>query len=116
MSGGLTVSLARGLPDRVKGVASIHGAWMVRESDDSPHVGLDALQAEVYLAWVDPDATAPPEHIPVFRDALEAAGVRYNLDVITTAVHGFAPAGERYDHAASELHWERVHSLFRRNL
>ena len=24
--------------------------------------------------------------------------------------------GERYDRAASELHWERVHALFRRHL
>lgn len=116
MSGGLVISLARAMPDRVKAVASIHGAWLVRETDDSPHLGLDAVTAEVYLAWVDPDATAPPEHIPIFRDALDAAGVRHNIDVITSAVHGFAPAGARYDRAASELHWERVHSMFRRNL
>jgi dienelactone hydrolase len=51
------------------------------------------------------------------RDAMAAAGVRCTIDFITTgAVHGFAPAGERYDRAASELHWERVHSLLRRNL
>ena len=49
-------------------------------------------------------------------DALEAAGVTHTIDVITDAVHGFAPAGARYDRAASELHWERVHSLLRRNL
>jgi carboxymethylenebutenolidase len=48
--------------------------------------------------------------------ALDAAQVRYTLDVITTAEHGFAPAGTRYDRAASELHWERVHSVLRRNL
>lgn len=116
MSGGLVISLARAMPERVAAVASIHGAWMVRDTPDSPHLGLDTVRAEVYMAWVDPDATAPPEHIPVMTAALDAAGVRYSLDVITTAVHGFAPAGERYDRAASELHWERVHALLRRNL
>jgi dienelactone hydrolase len=51
------------------------------------------------------------------RDALEAAGVTYTIDVLTDAVHGYAPPGtERYNRAASELHWERVHSMFRRNL
>jgi len=50
------------------------------------------------------------------RDALDAAGVRYTIDMITDAVHGFAPPGERYHRRASELHWERVHSLLRRNL
>jgi len=116
MSGGLTIALAKALPERVAAVASIHGAWMVRDTDDSPHLGLEAARAEVYMAWVDPDETAPPETIPVMTGALEAAGVEYTLDVITDAVHGFAPAGPRYDRAASELHWERVHSLFRRRL
>jgi carboxymethylenebutenolidase len=116
MSGGLVIALARELPDRVAAVASIHGAWMVRDSDDSPHLGLEAANAEVYMAWVDPDETAPADTIPTMTGALEAAGVTYTLDVITDAVHGFAPAGPRYDRDASELHWERVHSLFRRNL
>jgi dienelactone hydrolase len=89
---------------------------MVREGDDSPHLGLDAARAEVYMAWVEGDEAAPAETIPVMTDALEAAGVDYTLDLITDAVHGFAPAGPRYDRAASELHWERVHSLFRRRL
>jgi dienelactone hydrolase len=74
------------------------------------------VKAEIYMAWVDGDPTAPRETVPVMREALDKAGVRYTLDLITDAVHGFAPAGERYDRAASELHWERVHSLLRRNL
>ncbi len=116
MSGGLVVALARELPDRVAAVASIHGAWLVRDSEDSPHLEVDRARAEVYFAWVDGDPTAPPETVPVMRDALDAAGIRYEIDLITTAQHGFAPQGERYDRAASELHWERVHSLLRRNL
>lgn len=116
MSGGLVIALAKALPERIAAVASIHGAWMVREGADSPHRGLDAARAEVYMAWVDPDETAPAETIPVMTDALEQAGIDYTLDLITDAVHGFAPAGPRYDRAASELHWERVHSLFRRRL
>ncbi len=53
----------------------------------------------------------------VMRKALDQAGVDYTLDFITDAVHGYAPPGsERYNRAASELHWERVHSLLRRNL
>jgi carboxymethylenebutenolidase len=116
MSGPLAISLARALPDRVAAAAAIHPAALVRDTDDSPHRGLDRVRGELYLAWVDPDPSAPPETIPVMTDALDAAGVRYTLDRITTAQHGFAPAGERYDRAASELHWERVHSLLRRNL
>ena len=79
MSGGLVVSLARALPERVAAVASIHGAWMVRDTPDSPHLGLDTVRAEVHLAWCDDDPTAPPETVPVFRQALEDAGVDLHL-------------------------------------
>jgi carboxymethylenebutenolidase len=117
MSGGLVISLARAMPERVSAVASIHGAWLIRDGDDSPHLGLDSVAAEVYLGWADNDPTAPPEQVPAMEAALAGAGVSYTLDFLTEAVHGYAPPGtERYNRTASELHWERVHSLFRRNL
>ncbi len=117
MSGGLAISVARALPERVAAVASIHGAWLVRDTPDSPHQGLGTVKAEVYLGWCAGDATAPEEHVPVMRKALEEAGVTHTLDWFTDAVHGYAPPGtERYNRDASELHWERVHSLFRRHL
>ena len=116
MSGGLAVALARALPDRVGAAASIHGAWLVRDTPDSPHLGLDPVQAELYFAWVEDDPTAPLDTIPVMEKALDDAGVTYTIDRITDAVHGFAPAGERYDRRASELHWERVHALLQRNV
>jgi carboxymethylenebutenolidase len=116
MSGGLAVALARALPDRVAAAASIHGAWIVRDTPDSPHAGLDAVEAELYFAWVVDDPTAPTDTIPVMEQAMDEAGITYTIDRITDAVHGFAPAGERYDRRASELHWERVHSLLHRNL
>lgn len=117
MSGGLVISAARAMPDRVAAVASIHGAWLVRDGDDSPHKGLDTVEAEIYLGWADNDATAPPEEVPIVEEALQAAGVTYTLDFLTEAVHGYAPPhSDRYNRAASELHWERVHSMFRRRL
>lgn len=116
MSGGLTIALAKAMPDRVKAAASIHGAWLVRDRDDSPHLGLDAMDGEAYFAWCDDDDTAPVETMKTMEAALTEAGVPHTIDFITDAVHGFAPAGARYDRDASELHWERVHSLLRRRL
>jgi carboxymethylenebutenolidase len=114
MSGGLTIALAKAMPDRVAAAASIHGAWLVRDTPDSPHLGLDGVSAEVYFAWCDDDPTAPVEDMKTMEEALAAAGVTYDIDFLTQAVHGFAPAGERYHRASSELHWERVHALLRR--
>ena len=116
MSGGLAMSLARAMPDRVAAAASIHGAWLVRDTADSPHLGLDPVGAELYFAWCDNDPTAPASDMPILEEAMKAAGIDYTIDFLTEAVHGFAPAGPRYHREASELHWERVHSLLRRNL
>src|SRR5262249_40732607 len=58
-SGGLTIALAKAIPDGVAAAASIHGAWLVRDTPDSPHLGVDGMRAEVYFAWCDNDATAP---------------------------------------------------------
>ena len=117
MSGGLTLALAKALPQRVAAVASIHGAWMVRETPDSPHLGLEAVTAEVYLGWAHDDPTAPTDQLDQLRAQMDAAGVRYRYDLYTEAVHGYAPRGtDRYNRFASEQHWERVHSMMRRNL
>lgn len=116
MSGGLAISLARAMPGRVLAAASIHGAWLVRDTPDSPHLDLDRIAGEVHLAWCDPDPTAPPEDRAAWIAAADAAGLTYTLDLETEAQHGFAPAGPRYDRAASERHWERVHALLRRTI
>jgi carboxymethylenebutenolidase len=117
MSGGLAIALARAFPERIAAAASIHGGWLVTDDADSAHRGLDKVAAELYFGWADNDVTAPADTGPVMREALERASVRFTIDFITDAVHGYAPAGSpRYDRAASELHWERVHSLLRRNL
>lgn len=116
MSGGLTLSLAKAYPDRMVAAASIHGAWLVRDTDDSPHRGLEAATAEVYLGWCDNDPTAPVADRDTVVAALEAASLTYALDFYTDAAHGYAPAGERHHRAASEQHWERVHDMFLRRL
>lgn len=117
MSGGLTVALAKAMPERAAAAASIHGAWLVRDRDDSPHLDLERAKAEMYFAWCDKDPTAPVDDLETMRKALDEAGVRHTIDFLTDAVHGFAPPGsERHNRRASELHWERVHSLLRRNL
>ena len=116
MSGGLTLSIAKAYPGRMMAAAGIHSAWPVRDTADSPHLGLEQATAEVYLGWPDNDATAPEELRPVLTAALDAAGLTWTMDTYADAVHGYAPAGPRYNRYASEQHWERVHDLMFRQL
>jgi carboxymethylenebutenolidase len=117
MSGRLVMALAQRLPERVAAGASIHGGGLVLDRDDSPHRHVDQIRAELYFGWPDEDPSAPKETIPDMEAALDAAGVRYRIDFMEGALHGFAPpGGARYHREASEKHWERVFDLFRRNL
>ena len=117
MSGPLVLGLAQRMPDKVAAIASVHGAWVVTDKDDSPHLDIDQIQAEVYFAWADDDPTATEEEREIMDAAMSAAGVNYRIDFIAGALHGFAPpGGERYNRGAAERHWEHVHALFRRNL
>lgn len=116
MSGGLTLSIAKAYPGRMVAAAGIHPARPVRDTPDSPHLGLEAATCEVYLGWPDDDATAPEELRPVMTAALDAAGLTWTMDTYSEAVHGYAPPGPRHHHYASEQHWERVHDLMFRHL
>ena len=117
MSGPLVLGLAQRIPDKVAAIASVHGAWVVTDKDDSPHLDIDQIRAEVYFAWADDDPTATEEEREIMDAAMSAAGVNYRIDFMAGALHGFAPpGGERYNRGAAERHWEHVHALFRRNL
>lgn len=117
MSGRWAMAIAQAMPNRLAAAASIHGAWLVGDGDDSAHRNVDRITAELYFGWCANDATAPVDQIPVMRDALESAGIRHRIEFIDDAVHGYAPPGsERYHRARSEQHWERVHALLQRNL
>ena len=117
MSGPLVLALAQNKPDQVGAIASVHGAWVVSDKEDSPHRQIDQIKAEVYFAWADDDPTATAEERDIMDAAMRTAGINYRIDFMSGALHGFAPpGGERYNRDAAEKHWERVHDLLQRNL
>ena len=117
MSGPLVMALAQTMPDKVAAIASLHGARVVTDQEDSPHRQIDQIKAEVYFGWADDDPTATVDDMHVMDRAMSDAGINYRIDFMQGALHGFAPpGGERYHREAAEKHWERVHAMFRRNL
>ena len=57
------------------------------------------------------------DYIQTFRESLDAAGLRYEMDVFDGVEHGYAFVERApYDPAAAELSWEKVFALFERNL
>jgi carboxymethylenebutenolidase len=117
MGGRLAFIASTVWPERVAAVASIHGGGLVTDAEDSPHRGAGRIRASLYLGVADEDPSCTPEHQRALREALDAAGVDYQLELYPGARHGFAmPDFPVYDEAASEKHWERVLALFGRAL
>lgn len=118
MSGPFVMAAAAAFPDRIACIASIHGANMVTEGEDSPHLLAPRIRCESYFACAEKDKWAPKEHIDALRQALEAAQVPHRIEWYPGAEHGFVfpQRGAIYHKPSAERHWERLFDLFRRNL
>jgi len=118
MSGPFVVWAAAAFPDRLRCIASIYGARMVTDQPDSPHRVVGKLRCDSYFACAEIDKWAPKEAVDQVKAALVAGAVPHRLEWCPGVEHGFAfplRAGI-YDQPAAERHWERLYSLFKRNL
>lgn len=118
MSGPIVMWAAAAFPERLRCIASIHGANMATDKADSPHRIAGQLRCESYFACAEIDKWAPPADIEKLEAALRQAGTPHRIEWYPGVEHGFVfplRAGI-YNRAAAERHWERLFSLFRRTL
>jgi len=117
VGGRLALTAAAAFGARLASVASIHGGGYATDKLDSPHLRAAAMSAEIYLGVAGDDQWVPREETERLRAALDAAGVRFTLDVYEGVSHGFAVADLPIcDPPAAERHWERVATFFGRTL
>ena len=118
MSGPFVLAAAAHYPERFAATASIYGARLITDQPDSAHRVLERIRGEVYLACAEIDRWAPREQIDELGRILSSAGVNHRIEWYPGAQHGFAfPKREGiYDKPSAERHWERLFSLFERNL
>lgn len=117
MGGALALRTAAHRPDRVAAVAAFHPARLATDAPDSPHLLVDRLRAEVYVASADADQGMPPEQQARLDDALTAAGVAHACEQYDGAQHGFTMSDTAvYDQAATERHWTELLGLLSRRL
>ena len=117
MSGPIVVWAAAAFPDRLRCIASIHGANMVTTAADSPHRRVSQVRCEAYFACAEIDKWASPADIAQLQATLQAAGTPHRIEWYPGVEHGFVfPQRTLYDQPAAERHWERLFSLFGRTL
>ena len=114
MGGGFALSAAGTFPERVVAAASFHGGSLATDKPDSPHVLAPRMKASMYIGVAGIDPTFDDAQRQRLQDALDAAGVRYVLEVYEGAKHGYAVDEHlAYDREAAERHWTALTALLR---
>ncbi len=113
MGGPFTVRTAHAVRDRVRAAASFHGASLVTDKPDSPHLLLQATKASYLFAIARNDDARAPGDKDALRQAAKAAGRAAEVEVYP-ADHGWctidAPV---YEKTQAERAWARMLALFR---
>ena len=118
MSGPFVMWAAAAFPERIRCIASIHGANMATDAPDSPHRIAPQLRCESYFACAEIDKWASPADIDRLESGLREARAPYRIEWYPKAQHGFVfPQRDgAYDRDSAERHWERLFAQFARNL
>ena len=118
MSGPFVMAAAAAFPERIKGIAAIHGANLVTDREDSAHRMAPRIRCESYFACAEIDKWAPPETVAKLEAALKEAGTPHRIEWYAGVEHGFVFPHRTgiYNQAAAERHWERLFGLFGRTL
>ncbi len=118
MSGPFAFAVAAQMADRVKASASFHGVRLMVDAEDSPHHDADKIRGEMYFGCAETDEYAPTEMIDSLEEYLKGINIRSRVEWYPGTHHGFVfPLREGLYHKASaERHWERLFSMFARNL
>ncbi|MCW2739302.1 dienelactone hydrolase family protein [Nocardioides sp.] len=117
MGARLALRAAGQLPDLVAAVGMFHGGGIVTDADDSPHLVVPRVRAEVVAGFADNDGSMPPEAVAAFDAALDRAGVTASTAVYPGAPHGYTMSDtSMYDEAAAERHFTELHDLLARTL
>ena len=118
MSGQYAINAAARHPERITCAASLYGVQLVTDAPDSPHLAAQKAKAELYFACAEHDTWAPLEMVEALDASMKAEGVNAEVELYPGVHHGFAfpQRGAVYDKPAAERHWERLFSLFARNL
>jgi carboxymethylenebutenolidase len=117
MSGQYVVTAAAQFSDRIASAVSLYGVDIVTDKEDSPHLFIDRIKGELYLAFAEVDPVVPNHVLPQLRAALDKAGTKYEMKQFPGTHHGFCfVEREVYDRPAAEEAWTKQFALWRRTL
>lgn len=109
MGGPLTLRTAAAFPDRIGAGASFHGANLVTDKPNSPHLLVPKLKAQYLFAIADNDDQRQPEAKDALRAAFAKARLPAEIEVYAGALHGWCPPDNKvYNPEQAEKAWSRL--------
>src|SRR5215468_9430881 len=113
MGGPIAFRTAAAMPDRVGAVASFHGANLVSDGPDSPHLMVAKTKAQLLVAIAANDDMSKPNDKTVMKDTFAKANLTAEIEVYAGAQHGWCPPDSGvYNEAQAEKAWSRLLALY----
>jgi carboxymethylenebutenolidase len=113
MGGPIAFRTAAAMPDRVGAVASFHGANLVTDGADSPHLMVAKTKAQLLVAIATSDDMTRPNDKTVMKDTFAKANLKAEIEVYAGAQHGWCPPDSGvYNEAQAEKAWSRLLALY----
>ena len=112
MGGPMALRTAAAAPDRIGAVASFHGAGLVSNGPNSPHLQAAKTKAQFLIAIATNDDQRSPTDKDAIKDAFGKAGLPAEIEVYP-GMHGWCPPDSGvYNEAAAEKAWSRLLALY----
>ncbi|HEY4365029.1 MAG TPA: dienelactone hydrolase family protein [Bryobacteraceae bacterium] len=113
MGGPIALRTAAAAPDRVGAVASFHGAALVAQGDNSPHIQASKTKAQFLIAIAESDDKTAPNDKVALKDTFAKAGLPAEIEVYTGSAHGWCPPDSGvYNEPLAEKAWARLLVLY----
>src|SRR5262249_31710003 len=93
MSGSFALRTAAAVPDRVGAAASFHGAGLVTNMPNSPHLQAAKTKAQFLIDIAENDDQRSPKDKDVLKETFAKAKLPAEIEVYAGAAHGWCPPG-----------------------
>ncbi|MEO8099056.1 MAG: dienelactone hydrolase family protein [Acidobacteriota bacterium] len=113
MGGPIALRTAAAVPDRVGAAASFHGAGLVANGDNSPHLQAAKTKAQFLIAIAANDDQQRPTDKTVLKETFDKAKLTAEIEVYTGAAHGWCPPDSTvYNEPQAEKAWSRLLAMY----
>jgi carboxymethylenebutenolidase len=113
MGGPIALRTAAAVPDRVGAVASFHGAALVANGANSPHLQAAKTKAQFLIAIAESDDKTSPNDKTALKETFDKAGLNAEVEVYAGSAHGWCPPDSTvYNEPLAEKAWSRLLALY----